>query len=235
MARKKALILASLGAAIATLIIGAGGARGRVSFAQDNNASDRDAIREALRRGGLREAAKLKGHYVREFDPHWDIGRFDVEALTKNSAAVVVGIPAKAQATRLASEGQLIYTDYDVIVREVMKGKVAAGDTIKVGLLGGRVRFEDGTSAEVETPMFEHAKVGRTYVFFLYEDGSAAGTYALMGGPQGLVEIDGGNVKSHGRPADPVAVQSRGMRKEAFLREARERSKQWPEPAKCCQ
>lgn len=234
MTTKKALISATLVAAVAALIIGAGGARGPVSFAQNNNVNDRDAVREALRRGGLREAARLKGHYDFESDPHWDFGLFDVEALTKGSLAVVVGVPTKALAPRLASEGQLIYTDYEVAVREVMKGKVAAGDTVKVSLVGGRVRFEDGTSAEVETPTFEHVQPGRTYVFFLNEDGAGASTYALTGGPQGLVEIDGGNVKSHGRPSDPVAVQTRGTRKEAFLREVREWGKQWPEPAKCC-
>jgi len=47
---------------------------------------------QVLRRDGLRGAAKLKGHYVTDFDPHWDFGAFDVESLTKNSAGVVVGM-----------------------------------------------------------------------------------------------------------------------------------------------
>jgi len=42
-------------------------------------------------REGLRGAAKLRGIYVAEINPHWDWGKFDLEGLTKGSAAVVVG------------------------------------------------------------------------------------------------------------------------------------------------
>ena len=62
-----------------------------LSGSQESAANGFREVRDALRRGGLREAAKLKGHYVGDFDPHWDSGRFDIEALTKNSMAVVVG------------------------------------------------------------------------------------------------------------------------------------------------
>ncbi len=70
------------------------------------------ALREAFRRGGLREVAKLKGHYVWESNPHWDIGPLTVEALTKSSAAVIVGRITKKLDVRLL-EGRAIYTDYE--------------------------------------------------------------------------------------------------------------------------
>jgi hypothetical protein len=80
------------------------------------------ALRDALRRGGLREAAKLKGHVVIEYNPHWDIGPLSVEALTKTSAAVIVGRFTKKLPARLL-DGRVIYRDYEVAVEELVKGK----------------------------------------------------------------------------------------------------------------
>lgn len=51
---------------------------------QKPGSDDALALRNALKRGGLREAAKLKGHCVAEYNPHWDFGQFSVETLTKN-------------------------------------------------------------------------------------------------------------------------------------------------------
>lgn len=232
MTTKNVLLTTALCAAVAASIVGADVARGLIASAQ--SADGGDAVVSALRRGGLREAAKLKGHYGFDFDPHWDFGRFDIEALTRRSAAVVVGVPKKSLGTRLAQGGQLIFTDYEVSVLEVVKG-AAVGNVVKVALVGGRLEFEDGTSAEVRTPKFEHVKAGHTYTFFLSEDESNPGLFVLTGGPQGLVEIaDGGSVKSHGRPTDPIAEEGKGMGRDAFLREVRKRGKEWPEPGKCC-
>jgi hypothetical protein len=232
MTTKNVLLTATLCAAIAVSIIGADMARGLIASAQ--SADDRDAVVSALRRGGLREAAKLKGHYGFDFDPHWDFGRFDIETLTRRSAAVVVGVPKRSLGTRLAPGGQLVLTDYEVSVLEVVKG-AGVGGVIKVALVGGRLEFEDGTSTEVRTPKFEHVKAGRTYTFFLSEDESIPGLFMLTGGPQGLAEIvEGRSVKSHGRPTDPIAEESKDMGKGAFLREVRKRGKEWPEPGKCC-
>src|SRR5215510_14858903 len=57
---------------------------------QKPSSDDALALREAFRRGGLREVAKLKGHYVGEYNPHWDL-LLSLETLTKDSAAVIVG------------------------------------------------------------------------------------------------------------------------------------------------
>jgi hypothetical protein len=202
---------------------------------QKIDARDQAALTEALRRGGLREAAKLKGHYVGDFDAHWDFSRLDIELLTKNSAAVVVGTTTKKLGSRLTSEGQLIFTDYEVTVQERIKGEVAAGARITVSLPGGRVEFEDGTIAELTTPNFEHMKTGGTYTLFLNESATAPGGYTLTAGPQGLVEIvDNNKVKSHGRPTDPINEQSKDKNKDTFLEEVRKQAKNWPHPGKCC-
>ena len=200
-----------------------------------NVASDHVAIRDALRRGGLREAAKLKGVYIREYDPHWDLGNFNIESLTRGSDAVVVGTPRKVLGTRIAGEGQLILTDYEVSVQEAIKGKPMPADAITVSLIGGRVEFEDGTAAEVQTPEFEHMKLHSTYTFFLSQGQSAPGTYTLAGGPQGLIEFGvDGKVKSHGRESDVSAQEIKNKSIDDFLKEVRKQAKQWPHPGKCC-
>jgi hypothetical protein len=206
----------------------------RQSQAQEKDGNDRAAIRDALRRGGLREAAKLKGHYIDDFDPNWDFGLFDIESLTKNSAAIVVGLPIKKLGGRLSSSGQVILTDYEVLVQETMKGAITSGSTIKVSLPGGRVEFEDGTSAELRTPEFEHVKTSSTYTFFLTET-DTHDEYTLTGGPQGLIElVNDSTAKSHGRSTDPVAQENNGRDKDSFLSDVREKAKKWPNKGKCC-
>jgi len=192
-------------------------------------------LRDALWRGGLREAAKLKGHFVMEDDPHWDIGLFNVEALTKNSAAVIVGRFTRKLDARLLVRGKLIFTDYEVAVEELVKGDIKQSETIVVSLPGGRIVFEDGTSAEVRTPSFEHPLIGRAYTLFLMPSESVPSVFFLVGGPQGMFDIeDSAGVKSRGRPDDPAAVQTKGMNREAFMKNVREIARKWPKPGNCC-
>jgi hypothetical protein len=218
-ATKKTLLIISFIAITLISIIGIGSVWARFpGTQQSDNANDQQALVRALRHGGLREAAKLKGHYVGDWDPNWDFSQLGVEALTKNSAAVIVGVATKKLGSRLAGEGKVILTDYEVSVQETIKGEVTPGGTITVSLIGGRVEFEDGTSAELRTPKFEHIKPGGLYTLFLSEsqDGTS-GRYTLTGGPQGLVElVDDNTVKSHGRPTDPITKES--MEENSILR-----------------
>lgn len=236
---KKRLLIVFVVALTLTSLIGisSGWARlsGSQADSQKDDARDQVALTEALRRGGLREAAKLKGHYVGDFDAHWDFSRLDIELLTKNSVAVIVGTTTKKLGSRLTSGGELIFTDYEVAVQERIKGEIATGARITVSLPGGRVEFEDGTSAELTTLNFEHMKTGGTYTLFLSESATAPDGYTLTAGPQGLVEIvDNNTVKSHGRATDPINAQSKDKNKDAFLQEVRKQAKNWPYPGKCC-
>lgn len=191
------------------------------------------ALRDALRQG-LREAAKLKGNYVGEFDPHWDWGQFTIEDLTKNSAAVIVGRFTKKLDPRLI-EGKAIFTDYEVAVDEVVKGNIKPAKTIVVSLAGGRIHFEDGTSAEQTTPKVDPVQIGRSYTVFLMQEEALPSIFLLMGGPQGLIDIeDSSNVRSHGREGDPGAVEVKGKNRESFLKDVREKARKWPKPGKCC-
>jgi hypothetical protein len=175
---------------------------------------------------------------VGDFDPHWDFGRFDIELLTKNSALVIVGTPTRQNAARLTRDGQVILTDCEVEIKETIKGGIDPGRMITVSLVGGRVEFENGTSAELKTPSFEHMKIGGTYTLFLIESESvdiAPGGYTLTGGPQGLVEIvNETTVKSHGRMTDPITKESKSKNKDTFLKEVRKQAEKWPQPGKCC-
>ena len=71
---KKRLLIVFVMALTSISIVGisSGWARlsGSQADSQKQDANDQIALRDALRRGGLREAAKLKGHYIGEFDAH---------------------------------------------------------------------------------------------------------------------------------------------------------------------
>lgn len=235
--KKHRLILMVL---VAFLSVAALVAMNRQSEAQDNNQQSNNqdehtAIRDALRRGGLREAARLKKHYVGDFEAHWDFSSLDAESLVKKSAVVVIGAPFEKLGSHLTAGGQVIVSDYAVAIQEVIKGESFQASTITVSLPGGRVEFEDGTSAELRTPTFEHVKLGRVYAFFLDESARGPNIYTLTGGPQGLAEfVENSRVKSHGRSTDPIAREKNGTDKRDFLRELHEYSKKWPHKGKCC-
>jgi hypothetical protein len=202
---------------------------------QSSQVDDRQRLVDVLRSEGLRGAAKLKGHYVADFNPHPDFGLYNVEALTKYSAAVVIGVAGPSVGSNLTENEDNIETDYQIIIEVPIKGDFIKGSTVIVSLPGGLVRFKDGTSAEIRTPTFEHVKSGGRYVLFLSEVEGVPGKYRLTGGPQGLVSLlDDGSAKSHGRLTDPVAVQAKENSQGSFLKNVREQAKKWPNKGKCC-
>lgn len=232
---KYALIILVLTAVAAVTVASLGFAQDQQPQSQSSDDDKHQALVEAIRRGGIREATKIKKDYIGIYDPHWDWGLFNIEKLTKNSEAVIVGVPAKNRC-KLSTDGQLIITDYDVVVQEVLKGNIQQGSTIKVSLPGGKVKFEDGTTAEIETPNFMKMVNGRTYALYLNEDKTRSGIYELTAGPQGLLELptDGTRIKSHARPTDPIAEETKDKDMKVFLKEARKQAQKWPLPSKCC-
>jgi hypothetical protein len=121
-------------------------------------------------------------------------------------------------------------------MQEVIKGKVAQSSTITVNLPGGRVEFEDGTSAEIRTPGFRKMENGKTYVLFLRENKAEGDAFILVGGQQGLFEIpaDGSGVNPHGLTVDDVVKQNKDKDVNSFLKEIRAAAKKWPEAPPCC-
>jgi hypothetical protein len=233
---KRVLIAVALCiAATATFLVVSGrGSRPSQSPASQKQADDEALkVRQALKRGGLREAAKVKGNYVEDYDPHWDIA-LRVEDLTKNSVAVIVGRFTKKLDARLPGS-RTIFTDYEVAVEELVKGDLKQAKTITVTIPGGRFYFEDGTSAEQLTPTFDQPQIGRAYTLFLTTETAVPSVFFLSGGPQGMFDIeDSSGVRSHGRDEDPGAVETKGKSKEAFLNEVRANARKWPKPNKCC-
>jgi len=198
------------------------------------NGDEQKKMAEAIRRGGYREAARIKGHYVGTVDPYWDWASFDLETLTKSSAAVVIGIPENSRG-QLDSNGEMIVTQFDVRVKESIKGTHAENSVVKVALLGGRVDFDDGTSAELQTPEFERMLEGRKYLLFLYANRNGSDVYLLTGGPQGLFELKGqAGIKAHARSSDPAVKEVQNLSEDGLREKVKDYARKWPESQQCC-
>lgn len=209
-----------------------------ITGSKSQNQTDRDEqkkLTEAIQRGGYREAARIKGHYVGTVDPYWDWASFKLETLTKSSAAVIIGIPEKGRG-QLESNGETIVTQFDVRVKEVIKGApLAENSVVKVALLGGRVDFEDGTSAELRPLDFEPMHEGRKYLLFLYANRNGSDVYLLTGGPQGLFELKGeAGIKAHARPNDPAVKEVQNLNEDGLLKKVKDYAHKWPESQQCC-
>lgn len=205
---------------------------GRHNSQGDAALQDRPDIVAAVRRGGLREAARIKRHYVASIRTSSWL-KYDVESLVKNSEAVVTGT-AGSGVGRLSSDGKLIFTDYEVKLAEVIKGDSAFRDTVSVGLQGGKVVFEDGSSAEILTPHLRRMESGKVYLLFLSRDKDTR-QFMLTGGGQGLFELSGGSsgVKPHGHSSD-VVQKYKGRDAGEFLEEVRDAARKYPNPSQCC-
>ena len=188
---------------------------------------------DAVRRGGLREAARIKGSYAATKNASWDAVFADTESLTSHSALVVVGVPVKS-VSHLSSNGADVFTDLTVTVRETLKSDLVPPVTaITVTVLGGHVTFDDGTSVDIQTPDLEIRELG-TYLFFLSEK-DAQGLYHIIGGSQGVFELrQGGVVIPHGRKTDLVVQKYKEAKVEDFLKEVRRAVEKWPANHKCC-
>lgn len=208
-----------------------------VTSSKTQNQNDSDEQRkmvEAIRRGGYREAARIKGHYLGTVDPYWDWASFNLETLIKSSAAVVIGIPERSKG-RLDANGEMIVTQFDVRVKETIKGTHAEDSVVKVALLGGKVDFEDGTSAELRTLDFEPMLEGKKYLLFLYANRNGSDVYLLTGGPQGLFELKGqAGIKAHARPNDPAVKEVQNLTEDGLREKVKDYARKWPESRECC-
>lgn len=170
----------------------------------------------------LRAQAKRAGHVTAAADPR-NLHRHDgVGTLTRESTAIVVGSVYSQAASLLPPNENLIVTDYQVTIQEVLKGSVQPGQGIMVREPGGQVQFSDGTSAEVDLPDYwKNPRVGGTYVLFL--ESRSDGHFVLTGGPQGLFEIaQSDSISPQARPEDKLTKTYSGRGKEAFIEEIRE-------------
>lgn len=200
---------------------------------QESGQQDDATLVDAIRRGGLREAARLKGHYVGRVNASQWL-KYDLETLTKNSMGVIVGTPVAAD-SQLSPSGYLITTTYQMKVQQTLKGSLPLGDIINVVLPGGKVVFEDGTSAELKTPDLEQMENSKTYVLFLRQQKDVPGGFSLTGGGQGLFELpkDKTGVKPHGHRSD-VVQKHKNEAVEDFMEKVKSAILKYPEASTCC-
>jgi len=171
----------------------------------------------------LKEKAQQTGSFRETQVPKSDVVYADLADLVNHSTMVIIGTAEKNTPT-LSSDGKSISLDYSVRAEYIYKGKLKAGSLITVSLPGGRVRFDDGSVAEVMTPWFKKMQNGKTYALFL-RSGAANGQFVTTGEAQGVFEIpttqDDRVVKVHsGLPAN-VIRKYQGQDVKIFLAELR--------------
>lgn len=199
----------------------------------ESNVSRRQAEIEAVRRGGLREAARISGRYETVLrTSQW--GKYDLDSLTSHSSNVVIGTPL-ASAAYLSQDGDNITTDYRFKVVTSLKGSLQSEEIVVISLPGGKVVFEDGTSAEVKTPDLEGMTTGDTYVVFLSPKPTSRGALTVTGIGQGLFQLNTEKhvVKPHGQPSDLIQ-KHKDEDVEQFLREIKRSVKKYPDLSICC-
>lgn len=179
---------------------------------------DQESLTAAIRRGGLREAAKIKRHYE-GIQPTSGWIKYDLEALTENSSMILVGTPLNSS-SNLTGSGEQIVTEYKVRVDEPLKGNSGKNQLVNVVIPGGKVTFEDGTSAEIKTPDLGPIEEKKTYVFFLSQSQEGDGVFRLTGGGQGVFELSSSIVKPLGHSVD-VVQKHRNQPLNDFIEEIR--------------
>jgi hypothetical protein len=156
--------------------------------------------------------------------------------LAAASDLVVVGSTGD-NVCRPTGDGRMVITLYEVSVETMLKGAVASGGKVSMILLGGQVRFPDGSRARVDTPGFWRPTQPSRRLFFLHEaahhlvvgnegylsDGRA---FVPTAGPLGIYDLSaprGIFVNPAGHYTTPLGVSIRKAKltPDAFIREVR--------------
>ena len=202
------------------------------SLAKDKSEAP-DPVVAAVRRGGLREAARIKGHYVSiQRTTGWM--KYDVESLTQNSSDVIIGTPM-VSSSNLVGSGDGIVTEYKIRIDETLKGQLNAKRLVSLEVPGGKVTFEDGTSAEVKTPDLGPIEKQKSYLMFLRPRDYSPEAFGLTGGGQGLFElsISDSVVKPRGDKTD-IVQKHNNQRISDFLEDVKNAVRKYPETKRCC-
>jgi hypothetical protein len=122
--------------------------------------------KEAYREGGFKAAAAVTGTFVSVVNGRHGNNADSLEFLTTHSPVIVVGslLGNRTWLNALANE---ITTDYEVFVEQSLKGAYKTGDKLTMSVNGGKVGFEDGSSAEVRVTGMVPPFNGERYVLFL--------------------------------------------------------------------
>ncbi len=137
---------------------------------------------------GLHEAAKLNGGTYYLGKSWYGFSRLStLESLAKYCGMAVIGTPVSSE-VKLINDGRSITTRYKLKVLEAIQGKVQWDDVVTVDLLGGKIAFDDGTTAEIDVGDLPRLQIGRRYVIYLEFD-PQDNTFLPLGGPAGIFEL----------------------------------------------
>jgi hypothetical protein len=187
------------------------------------------------RASGLHEAAKLTGHYV-GFTGYPNVGGpADLAELIDVSPLIVVGTVVE-NVSRSAADGRTIVTLYSIHSESVFKGHLRS-DRLSMILPGGRVRFADGTEAELRTSGLRRPRTGEVWAWFArsapeeFARGNETfiqpgGAFVPVAGALGAYELSGrfgAYVGPAGYPTSPLSrwLHQRRFSREDFLDELR--------------
>jgi hypothetical protein len=202
--KKNLKILLLLTGTVAVASLGSAGVTAWANFSSDR----RVVLENTLRTASLQERAKEYGSLTVTFHPK-PLRRYDeVETLFRDSATVIVGVVNDSFSQLSTPKQNSIATNYQVSVSSVLKGSIQNGSSVSVLFPGGRLEFDNGTTAEVIRPKYWRVpEVNSSYVFFLKEVKEREGFFELVGGPQGLFKLSSkGHIVPQGR-ADDLLMQ----------------------------
>lgn len=158
---------------------------------------------EIYRKHGLKAAAEAGGgHFATMTDWDSEVTFPDLSTFVTRSAVVLMG-DITANESHLSKSGEYITTDYKMLVRHTFKGDIPVQSEVVFQVMGGKVVFEDGSSAVMETKGFIRPNNGARVVIFAnpfpaddplmpadvlrYAAGSPV--HRLVGLSRGLVEL----------------------------------------------
>lgn len=151
------------------------------------------AERNALLRrpGGLEVLAKREGAFVMKSSNEL-FSDVNLQTLVKESSEIVL-VTIQNRTSRLLPGGDDIFTDYTFVPIEVFKGTLSKEPRFSAP--GGKVTFENGTSAEITTIEWQNLQIGQQYILFLQNSGDK---YRFTNGIEAVVGIsfDGSKMTS---------------------------------------
>lgn len=152
-----------IGALAAMLLLAGFGPQAHVVVGRQAAADQRLKEVEALRRGGVPAAAALTGHYMGTVSAEPENNVESLAQLVEWHSLIVIG---RVQSNRgwLTADGETVVTDYRIAVQRILKGD--APRLITVSIPGGRVSFEDGSTATITSTM-RAPQNGERYLLFL--------------------------------------------------------------------
>lgn len=207
--RKQILLAMVIAIALSVIVFGV--------VRRSSNAASQDKA-SAANSHSLRDKAKANGSVTIFANPEGMKRYNEVKSLVQDSTDVVNGSLVQAVSRFRTAEEQTIVTDFQIAVEDSLKGYIPAGTEIIIRGPGGRMQFEDGTSAEIKMPFYwKNPELGKTYTFFLKKKGRV---YMLTGGPQGMFEIfNHDTVIPQVRPEDELMQRYKDKNSMAFLDE----------------